>query len=80
MYIHAVRVCVFVCVALCCGMLNRIRGDLVRSSWYRDHGTEERMCVGVCVCVWFVCGLYNRINCYLVRCSWCAGLNWTGQG
>lgn len=42
--------CVCVCcVALCCGMLNRIRGDLVRSSWYRDHGTAARMCVYVCV-------------------------------
>lgn len=38
-----------VCVALCCGMLNRIRGDLVRSSWYRDHGTAARVCVYVCV-------------------------------
>lgn len=44
----AVCVCVC-CVALCCGMLNRIRGDLVRSSWYRDHGTAARMCVYVCV-------------------------------
>ena len=45
----SVCICACVCVALCCGMLNRIRGDLVRSSWYRDHGTAARMCVYVCV-------------------------------
>lgn len=52
-------------------MLNRIRGDLVRSSWYQDHGTAA----GMCVCL---CSFYNRISCYLVRYSWCATLNWTG--
>lgn len=57
--------------ALCRGMHNRIRGDLVRSSWYRDRGTAARTSVDVC-------GLCNRISCYLVWCSWCTGLNWTG--
>lgn len=52
---QCVSACVFIyytvclCVALCCGMLNRIKGDLVRSSWYQDHGTVARMCVSVCV-------------------------------
>lgn len=48
---HVFMYCVYVCVcvALCYGMLNRIRGDLVRSSWYQDHGTAARMCVYVCV-------------------------------
>lgn len=52
-------------------MHNRIRGDLVRSSWYQDRRTAACMCV-------YVCGLCNRISCYLVWYSWCTGLNWTG--
>lgn len=47
--------CVCLCVALCCGMLNRISGDLVRSSWYWDHGTAA--CMSVYVCVACIIGL-----------------------
>lgn len=68
---------VFVCVTLCCGMLNRIRGDLVRSSWYRDLPSEAR---GGAVHVCVVCIIGLAITwCGTVGVRVWTGLDWAGQ-